>query len=49
MDTGLHTPAFLNRQDAVLGRVDLLGLLGRSGTEPAYGAQNYREDKPRGS
>ncbi|OGQ91710.1 MAG: hypothetical protein A2289_23945 [Deltaproteobacteria bacterium RIFOXYA12_FULL_58_15] len=49
MDTGVHTPPFDARDDAVLGRVDLMSLLGRPGTEPAYGAQNYREKKPRGS
>jgi NADH-quinone oxidoreductase subunit I len=49
MDTGVHTPPFDARHDAVLGRVDLMSLLGRPGTEPAYGAQNYREGKPRGS
>ncbi len=49
MDTGIHTPAFYSRHDAVFGRVDLLSLLGRSGTTPAFGAQNSRENKPRGS
>ncbi len=49
MDTGIHTPPFDARDDAVLGRVDLMSLMGRPGTEPAYGAQNYREKKPRGA
>lgn len=49
MDTGIHTPPFLSRDDAVVGRVDLLALLGQEGTAPAYGAQNYREGKPRGA
>ena len=49
MDTGIHTPPFLAREDAVFGCVDLMSLMGRQGAEPAYGAQNYREDKPRGS
>jgi NADH-quinone oxidoreductase subunit I len=49
MDTGIHTPAFFAREDAVLGRVDLMSLLGRPGTEPPYGAQNFRENKPRGA
>jgi NADH-quinone oxidoreductase subunit I len=48
MDTGIHTPPFLSRDDAVVGRLDLLALLGRPGTPPAYGAQNYREQKPAG-
>lgn len=48
MDTGIHTPSFYTRDDAVFGRVDLLSLLGRPGTQPAFGAQNTREDKPRG-
>lgn len=49
MDTGIHTPAFYSRDDAVFGRVDLMSLDGRPGTPPAYGAQNYREKKPRGA
>jgi len=48
MDTGVHTPPFYTREDAVLGRVDLLSLVGRAGTPPAYGAQNVREEKARG-
>lgn len=49
MDTGAHTPAFLSRADAVMTRVDLMGFVGRPGAPPAYGAQNAREGKPRGS
>ena len=49
MDTGVHTPPFYTRDDAVVGRIDLLSLMGRAGTAPAYGAQNYREGKPRGA
>lgn len=49
MDTGVHTPPFTSRDDAVVGRVDLLELMGREGTAPAYGAQNYREGKARGA
>ena len=49
MDTGQHTTPFYHRDDAVLGRVDLLSLAGRSGTPPPFGAQNSREGKPRGS
>jgi NADH-quinone oxidoreductase subunit I len=49
MDTGFHTPSFFTREDGVIGRLDLVQLAGRPGTEPAYGAQNYREGKPRGS
>ena len=49
MDTGIHTPAYYSRDDAVTGRLDLLALVGRAGSPPAYGAQNYREGKPRGS
>jgi NADH-quinone oxidoreductase subunit I len=48
MDTGVHTPAYFTREEAVNGRMDLLSFLGRPGTRPAYGAQNYREKKPRG-
>lgn len=48
MDTGIHTPSFYSRDDAVVGRVDLLELMGRSGAPPAYGAQNAREEKPAG-
>jgi NADH-quinone oxidoreductase subunit I len=48
MDTGIHTPPFYTRDDGVVGRVDLLELLGRPGTQPAFGAQNAREGKPRG-
>ncbi len=48
MDTGIHTPAFLSREDGVVGRVDLLSLLGRPQTPEAFGAQNVREGKPRG-
>ena len=33
----------------MMAKLDLLSLLGRPGTEPAYGAQNYRERKPRGT
>ncbi|MBI3180374.1 MAG: 4Fe-4S binding protein, partial [Deltaproteobacteria bacterium] len=49
MDTGIHSPSFYSRDDAVVGRVDLLSLLGRPGTEPAYGAQNFREGTPPGT
>lgn len=49
MDTGVHTPPFYSRDDAVMGRVDLLALCGRPGTPAAYGAQNAREGKPRGA
>ena len=49
MDTGIHTPAFLSREDAVVGRIDLMSVLGQPGAEPAFGAQNYREGKPRGA
>jgi NADH-quinone oxidoreductase subunit I len=49
MDTGIHTPSFYNRDDAVVGRVDLMSFFGRPGTPAAYGAQNYREGKPRGA
>lgn len=49
MDTGTHTPPFLHRDDAVLGRVDLMSLPGHPGTPEAYGAQNFREGTPRGS
>jgi NADH-quinone oxidoreductase subunit I len=48
MDTGIHTPSFYNRSDALAGKVDLLALMGRPGTKPVYGAQNAREGKPRG-
>lgn len=48
MDTGIHTPPFYTRDDAVVGRVDLLALMGRPGTHAAFGAQNSREGKPRG-
>ena len=43
MDTGIHTPSFLSRDDAVMGRIDLLSLMGRQGTPTAYGAQNFRD------
>ena len=43
MDTGVHTPPFAARDDAVVGRVDLLALLGRNGAPPAFGAQDTRE------
>ena len=49
MDTGIHTPSYLSREDGAMAKLDLLSLLGRPGTEPAYGAQNYRERKPRGT
>lgn len=49
MDTGIHTPSFYNRDDAVAGRVDLMSFVGRPGTPLPYGAQNFRENKPRGS
>ncbi len=49
MDTGVHTPPFYSRDDGVVGRVDLLSLAGRPGTHAAFGAQNSREGKPRGS
>lgn len=49
MDTGVHTPPFLSRDDAVMGRVDLMALCGQPGTPAAYGAQNAREGKPRGA
>jgi NADH-quinone oxidoreductase subunit I len=42
MDSGIHTPPFLNRDDAVVGRVDLLGLMGRQGAAEAFGAQDTR-------
>ena len=48
MDTGIHSPPFYSRDDGVIGRMDLLSLMGRSGAPPAYGAQNFREKKPRG-
>lgn len=49
MDTGEHTTSFYSRDDAVFGRVDLMSRPGRPGTTPAFGAQNYREGKPRGA
>lgn len=49
MDTGVHTGPTFNRQDALVGRVDLMAFLGQPGTRPAFGAQNSREGKPRGS
>jgi len=49
MDTGVHTPSFYNRDDAVVGRVDLMSFFGRAGSPAPYGAQNYREGKPRGA
>jgi len=49
MDSGLHTPPFYNRDDAVVGRVDLMSFAGRPGASLAFGAQNFREGKPRGS
>ncbi len=48
MDTGIHTPPFYSRDDGVVGRVDLLSLIGRPGTPAAFGAQNTREAKGRG-
>ena len=45
MDTGIHTPAFYNREDAVVGRTDLLALLGSEGTSEPYGAQDFRDGK----
>ena len=47
MDTGIHTPSFLNREDAVMGRVDLMSLGGQAGTHAAHGAQDHRECTPR--
>ena len=44
MDTGTHTPAFGSRDDAVLGRVDLLALLGRRGAEPGTGGSVTQPD-----
>ena len=49
MDTGMHTRSFCNRDDAVIGLVNLMRSLGRPGTSAAYGAQNFREGKPRGA
>jgi NADH-quinone oxidoreductase subunit I len=49
MDTGAHVPAFTTREQGMIGKTDLLNLPGRAGTVPSYGAQNYREGKPRGS
>jgi NADH-quinone oxidoreductase subunit I len=48
MDSGMHTPAFYTRDDAMLGRQDLLEIPGRKGAIPPFGAQNFRENKPRG-
>lgn len=48
MDTGQHVTPSYNRQDALVGRVDLMAMLGQPGTPPAFGAQNAREGKPRG-
>lgn len=48
MDTGVHTPPFYSRDDGVVGRVDLMALVGRPGAPEAFGAQNTRENKPRG-
>jgi NADH-quinone oxidoreductase subunit I len=49
MDTGRHTTPYYSRDDAVIGRMDLLSLMGREGTPLAFGAQNAREKKPAGS
>ena len=49
MDTGIHTKPFYTREDAVIGKVDLLHLMGRPGTPTAFGAQNAREGKMRGT
>ncbi len=46
MDSGIHTPSFLSRDDGVTGRMDLLTISGFEGTRLAYGAQNFREDTP---
>ena len=48
MDTGIHTPAYTSRDDCTMNKLDLLGLVGHGGTKPAFGAQNFREKKPRG-
>ncbi len=48
MDTGVHAAPTYSREDALVGRVDLMGFLGQPGTQPAFGAQNAREGKPRG-
>ena len=45
MDTGIHTPSFYARDDAVMGRLDLLSLLGQPGAPPAFGAQDTREGR----
>lgn len=45
MDTGIHTPAFYSRDDAVMGRIDLVALLGQRGAAPPFGAQNSRGRK----
>jgi len=45
MDSGIHTPPFEARDDAVVGRMDLLALLGRNGTPAAFGAQDTREGR----
>ncbi len=42
MDTGIHTPAFRERDDAVLGIIDLLALPGQPHAESPYGAQDFR-------
>ena len=49
MDSGIHTPSYYHRDDAVIGRMDLLSIVGQPGATPSYGAQNYRERKPRGT
>jgi len=49
MDTGTHTPAFLARDDGMIGRLDLVSLMGKKGTIEAFGAQNTREGKKRGT
>jgi NADH-quinone oxidoreductase subunit I len=45
MDTGLHTPPYYSRDDAVMGRVDLLALVGGPGAPAPFGAQETREGK----
>lgn len=49
MDTGVHPTPYYNRDDAVMGRIDLMALSGHPGTPDAFGAQNTRENKPRGA
>ncbi len=46
-DTGLHTPPFRARDDAVVGRLDLLSLLCQDGAAPAFGAQDTRLGRAR--